>query len=177
MIWIIIVAVLALVIGPAMYLKPSPKDKRLVALRGRARELGLTVSIEFLPKLNPTADERVSSGGVVREPKVERAAYRLAHGADELLGDVDVLVLKIPEDVSVVIPERRGDWAILKGELPKIIDDKLAELLRTLPETVLGLAFDARCVTCYWSEPAGSEATDVEAIAAWLNRAVTQIRT
>ena len=56
--WLVIILILALVIGPVAYLLPSKKDKRLAALRLRARQLGLHITLSRLPKLDPSAEER-----------------------------------------------------------------------------------------------------------------------
>ena len=73
--WLIITVVLLIAFGPVLWLIPSQRDKRLAALRLAARQAGLNVEIEHLPKLNASAEERVSAGGVIRDPVVECAAY------------------------------------------------------------------------------------------------------
>ncbi|MEM9624471.1 MAG: hypothetical protein AAF993_22715, partial [Pseudomonadota bacterium] len=77
MTWLILILVLAMVIGPVMYLVPSARDKRLAELRSQARIAGLGVKLSTLPKLDPSADERVSAGGVIKEAANSCVAYQL----------------------------------------------------------------------------------------------------
>ncbi len=75
MTWIVIGVVLLAAFGPIFWLVPSKKDRRLARLRQEARHAGLVVEIKSIPKLDASAEERVSAGGVVREPKVLCASY------------------------------------------------------------------------------------------------------
>ena len=74
--WIIAVFVIALVLGPVMYLKPSAKENRLAALRLAARKAGLTVKLDSIPTFDPEPAERVSAGGEVRQTTRSCAAYQ-----------------------------------------------------------------------------------------------------
>lgn len=49
MTWIVIVGVMTLLIAPLMWLKPTPRQKRLVALHAEARKLGIEVTMEASP--------------------------------------------------------------------------------------------------------------------------------
>ena len=77
MIWVVIALVVALAVGPILWLLPSKRDKRLAELRSAARSAGLVVEIAAVPKLDADAAERVSAGGTARDAKVDCAAYRL----------------------------------------------------------------------------------------------------
>lgn len=77
MAWLVIALIVALAIGPVLWLRPKPREHAVAALRTAAREVGLTVSITHVPRLDARAEERVSSGGRDREPTVECASYRL----------------------------------------------------------------------------------------------------
>ncbi len=50
MFWIIVAAVLAFMLAPILWIIPNPRQRRQVALRERARELGITVQIGVLPQ-------------------------------------------------------------------------------------------------------------------------------
>ena len=43
MVWLIIIGVLALAIGPILYILPSAQDRYLAGLRQQARQLGFTL--------------------------------------------------------------------------------------------------------------------------------------
>ena len=57
MVWLIIIGVLALAIGPISYMLPSAQDRYLAALRQHARQLGFTIQLRRLDKLNPAKRE------------------------------------------------------------------------------------------------------------------------
>jgi hypothetical protein len=75
MTWLIIGLILLAAFGPVLWLVPSRKDRHLTALRDQARREGLIVELRRLPKLQPSAHERVTAGGRVKEPVQECAAY------------------------------------------------------------------------------------------------------
>ena len=77
MAWIVVALVLAVAVGPILWLLPSKRDKRIAELRAAARRAGLVVETVALPKVDAAADERVSAGGTEREPSIDCAAYRL----------------------------------------------------------------------------------------------------
>ena len=77
MAWIVVALVLAVAVGPILWLLPSKRVKRVAALRAAARRAGLVVETVALPKVDAAADERVSAGGTERQPSIDCAAYRL----------------------------------------------------------------------------------------------------
>ena len=77
MTWIVIALVLLMAFGPVLWLVPSKRDRRLARLRTEARQEGLSVEIRQIPKTNPSAAERVSAGGEIRDPVRTCAAYVL----------------------------------------------------------------------------------------------------
>ncbi len=78
MVWLVIVAILLVAIGPVLYVIPSKRDKQLTALRTRARASGLTIHINHLPNLNAKGRDKVSAGGKKRQAKIKCTAYTLA---------------------------------------------------------------------------------------------------
>ena len=76
-IWLIIVAALAVVVGPVFVLLPSKKERRLAALRTEARRLGLSVELRPVPNLGADLEERVSAGGRARTPMHPSVRYAL----------------------------------------------------------------------------------------------------
>ena len=77
MVWLVIALVLAVAIGPILMLLPSASTRRAAKLRDAARQAGLVVEIATVPNLEADAAERVSAGGVPREPRIDCVAYRL----------------------------------------------------------------------------------------------------
>ena len=76
-VWIIIGLILLAAFGPVFWLLPSKRDRMLAKLRMAARRRGVVVEVTVVPKLDAAAEERVSAGGKVRDPKLTVAAYRL----------------------------------------------------------------------------------------------------
>ena len=77
MIWIVIIGILLVAIGPVLYVMPSKRDKQLSALRSQVRTAGLTVDVSQIPDLNANPVDKVSAGGKRREPKIKCATYTL----------------------------------------------------------------------------------------------------
>ena len=77
MVSILIVLVLALAVGPILWLLPSKRDKLVGRFRTAARSAGLVVEMTKIPKLDASASERVSAGGKARDASIQCAAYRL----------------------------------------------------------------------------------------------------
>lgn len=173
LVWLIIVFVVALIVGPVMYLKPTARDKRLTVLRMRARTLGLTVELTHLPQLNPRADERVSAAGRVLRPEFACTAYRLPLQVENF--SADVRWQRIPPDASVPVNVWRPGWHLAPPEGPREPADNrrlleapgaalLAEQLLQLPDQWLAVGVDARFVSCFWREDAVADSTAVEEI-------------
>ena len=57
MTWLLIILVLVVAFGPVLWLVPSKRDKRLSALRSRARSEGLIVEMRRIPKPNPAPED------------------------------------------------------------------------------------------------------------------------
>lgn len=165
MTWIIIAVVLLAAFGPVLWILPSRKDRRLTALRQAAREAGLVVELKHIPKTNPTAEERVSAGGVVREPVRDAVAYqhtlpkKLRHLPSwRLLASAGAA--EGPLEGWVFDPRQRAD----KDPFPRLLA-QLAPWLATLPVGILGVEVGARNVLVYWGEGPSSGVEDVAKLA------------
>ena len=154
MIWLIGILVLALIVGPIMYVKPSAKEKRLARLRERARKAGLQVKLAHIDKLNPEAEERVSAGGVARTPQMSVTGYGRFHGlGDRFAGDV--MLQRVPNDVSVPVVAALQGWHaadMAPWHAPLLRDPRFLRAFEKLPEWFLAVAIDRRALTCYWTE-------------------------
>jgi hypothetical protein len=161
MTWLIITVVLLVAFGPMLWLMPSRRDKRLAALRLAARKAGLNVAIEHLPKLNPSAEDRVSAGGVIREPVFDCAAYshilgRRLHLLPQwrLLKDAQGSDGPLPGWTFNPTPERANPYWPALWEC-------FAGFFDALPEDAVGVELQERSIVLYWLE---SPASDVESV-------------
>jgi hypothetical protein len=158
MTWMLIGVVLLLAFGPVLWLVPSKKDKRLTALRARGRTEGLVVELRRIPKLDPTARERVSSGGRIRTPSIECASYgyAMARKLEYLPG---WRVARVKADVK---PDPFVSWRYDRrpvGDGRRYLTDMLEQvisILDQLPEDVIALEISARMLLVYWLEKPGS---------------------
>jgi len=170
MTWIIITLVVALILGPIMYLVPTPKDKRLSALRLAARKAGLVVKISSLPKLDPQAFERVTAGGKALEPKIACTAYELPM-PQGLSGFGEFSLLRLPPEPTVSINEVLPGWSLQPNSTAWVAymasQESVATLtksLASLPPDSVGFSVNARYVACYWQERATVEDTRIAEI-------------
>lgn len=139
MVYLVVVLVLALVIGPVVWLRPSPAQARQAQLRLRARGLGLEVRIAELPQ---TRRARVR-----REDAQQGAAYHLAtYGA---------AALPALSHRSV----RDGDaWEESGDELPAALRGVLERVRRQLPADVVAVELGAHGPAVFWRERGGEAA-------------------
>jgi hypothetical protein len=169
--WIIIAVVLLVAFGPVLWLVPSRKDRRLAALRARGRAEGLLVELKRLPNPEPRPEERVSSGGKVRNPVIECATY--GHMMQSKLVALPSwrLVRVTPGAADEVFPgwqyDQRpaGEGRKYLPELLPAVDD----LLKKLPEDVVGFEVGARLLQVYWLEGPGSIEDQVVVMAGLLS--------
>ncbi len=170
MTWLLIFLVLVVAFGPILWLVPSKRDKRLAALRSRARSEGLIVEMRRIPKPDPRPEERVSAGGKARDPVIECASYGLplARGLKYL--PAWRLVRQRAEDG----PDPFAEWQYdqrPKGDGREFLDAVLPRaevLLDSLPEDVAALEVSARMVLAYWLEKPDSTESAVPELAAQL---------
>jgi hypothetical protein len=170
MTWVLIVLVLVIAFGPVLWLVPSKRDKRLSAMRSRARSEGLIVEVRRIPKPDPDPEDRVSAGGKVRNPVIECASYALA-----LPRSLKVLpAWRVLRKASDGRPDPFDDWQYdqrPKGEGRAHLDAVLALAAMTLdelPEDVVALEVSPRMVLAYWLERPGSNEQSVPPLAATL---------
>ncbi len=176
--WIIIAVVIVVIIGPILYLLPTPKDKRLARLREQARNLGLNVKLESIEQLDPDPQERVSAGGVYKDPRYSCTAYQLPMSIGSYVDD-RLILLKIPAQPTVPFIVAMEGWA-LAGSASQAawegiarvesITQVLHEMLGKLPKDTLACAIDVRFVACYWTEKANPDGDAVDNIQQQLAR-------
>ncbi|NKB97681.1 MAG: hypothetical protein GKR90_04150 [Pseudomonadales bacterium] len=178
--WLIAVFVVAMVVGPIMYLKPSEKDKRLSALRLAARNAGLTVKLAAIPRLDPEASDRVSAGGELKQPELSCAAYQLNFDT-EVDVSVDVRLLRIPKNPTIPVTEAFSGWMVDPGSTEgwQSIAPKVKTVLNQIsagaPDFCIALAVDARFLSCYWLERAPADGPQIAELRDFLRDAQRQV--
>lgn len=178
--WLIAVFVVAMVVGPIMYLKPSGKEKRLSGLRLAARKAGLTVKLTAIPRLDPEPTDRVSAGGEVKQPELSCAAYQLNFNT-ELVVDIDIRFLRTPEKPTIPVTETFAGWMLDPNKAKawptstqgvKVV---LHAIAVNAPDFCLAFAVDSRFLSCYWLERAPEDGPQIAELHNFLRNAERQI--
>lgn len=147
--------VIALVVGPVLWLRPSQGDKRRTGLRLLARRLGLQVRLCNLPQ---TRRARVR-----REDTEQGVVYQLPVPDPGKLRPIDYLLVR----------DAAGSWENENSEaLPPALQAALERAIAALPADAVALELVPQGPAVYWRER-GGEAT-VEALAAQL-RALREV--
>lgn len=169
--WIVItVIVLLAAFGPLLWLRPSARDKRLNAMRAKARALDLNVDVKALPTLNPSPTERVSAAGAKRDHDRLLAVYsrilprRLRHissfrvfrappaGAPQISRGVIALDAGWLFDPDLSYPPDQGWPQVWKALLPGA-DSLVAD--------VAAIGLGPREISVYWAEGADHDVNTV----------------
>ncbi|GED23509.1 preprotein translocase subunit YajC [Halomonas halmophila] len=143
MLWLIILLVVGLVFAPAMWLRPSRRQQRVMGLREYARELGVAVRIESSP---------LHDGGETLP------AYRWRYPPQQ--PGPDFLVVRealASESLKACQPGWRWRVEPLRA-LPGDATSQLAALLEALPEDAVVVESSAACLTLWWDESLSCEA-------------------
>lgn len=147
-IWVLVVllGVVAMVLGPVMLLQPSAHERRLASLRERAREQGIAVSMQALPRQATDMEEpgrmpayqlpAAKGGGPAQPWMLIRLAYR--HESHFL----ENWAWEGPGRASA----REQQW--------------LVQRLPRLPRSVKAVSGDVRGWSVYWTEAGGDESLE-----------------
>ena len=138
-------------------------------MRKRASQDGLQVEIRFIPKMTSDASEIVNTEGVLREVKVECAAYQLAF-KKPLPNIPHVLLLKFHENqLNSMIKVFKG-WGVRKSmELQYLrgrvaIFNFLEDFSMKLTEDVLAVEFSSQRIGILCREKDDSKASYLELV-------------
>jgi len=165
--WIVIALVLLAAFGPILWLLPSRTDRRLAAMRARARTRGIHVEITHMPDVDADPTARVTAGGKRLEPTISCAAYHLGMHREARAAPQWKLM------------RRRGATDPLDGwqwDSPRVDDaaywQEVAAVVRELPADALACAADARETICWWRERVAAEHAEssVDRLADLLNK-------
>ena len=137
MIWLVILGVAGMVIAPVMWLKPSPRQRRLIALRNEARKLGIVVKLEASP---------------AHQAKGLVAVYRWPFPGGRPGPD---FMLVSPELASPALKPFEAGWCWRTEPLrplPESAVTLLAAMPVHLPEDALAIASGRSALTLWWDE-------------------------
>ncbi|WP_104201640.1 preprotein translocase subunit YajC [Billgrantia saliphila] len=142
MVWLMILLVLMLMVGPVMWLRPGPRQRRIVPLRNAANKAGVKVALEKPP---------------LHDTNTAMPAYRWYFPA-EAPGPRFVLVRD--SEASEVLKFYQGDWRWRIEPLrllPAEARETLASLLSRLPQDALVVESSEAALTLWWWESQGAE--------------------
>ncbi len=140
--WLIIVFILMFVIAPVMWLKPSPRQQRQMALRSSAGKQGVTVKMAKPP---------------LHHFRGTMPAYRW-HYPQSAPGP-DFLLVRDSNASDALEPYHAGwRWRIAPlRPLPDVASQHLQTLLEHLPQDALVLESNAHSLTLWWWESQTAE--------------------
>jgi hypothetical protein len=144
---LIIGLILLAAFGPVLWILPSRTDRRLSAMRSRARSHGLQVEVTQLPDLDPRPEARVTAGARRLDPVLQCCVYRLGLAPD---------VRAAPQWMIRRDAESRAPLPGWRFVSPASADDdywrQVTEVVATLPPDALGCEALASEVACWWKE-------------------------
>jgi hypothetical protein len=153
--------------GPLLWLMPTPRERRLAALRQSAYGLGMRVELGRLPNADLPAQQRVSAGGRALDTTRPCAAY--LHPLPRRLRHLPpVRVVRGDHGIAA-----RPGWSFERGGKPDHpalgrAVDALAGTLEALPDDVLALEWRRHDIGAYWLESPGATAENVQNLAGLL---------
>ena len=174
LVWLLIIVVLLVAFGPVLWLRPSPRERRLAALRAQARKDGLRVEIRRYPKQDLRPEDRVTAGGKLLDARLDAAVY--LRPLETRLRQLSAWRILRGTDGLPALPgwvfefDRKPDGAALRQAL-----EELAPLLGELPADVVAVEVEPLDLGVYWLEGSGAGPAQVSSLAAWLGRAAARL--
>lgn len=144
--WLVIGLVLCMLVGPILFLKPSPRQQHLVKLRALAPKFGLKIHMAQL-------------GGE------ERAVYQLPWPVGNMRFAGPDWVLERKPYIHEIHLCQYWYWVDHRSPEPEV-SQILTQQLPLLPESINGVAADRKGLSCYWDERGGFATQEV--MATWL---------
>ncbi len=137
MTWLFILLVLLLVVSPVMWLKPSPRQRRVSALRTAAIKTGLTVKLEKPP---------------LHGIETAMPAYRWRYPQDRPGPD---FVLVRDDHASAALKSFAHGWRWRREPLrplPEALESRLKALLERLPQDAIVVESHRHALALWWWE-------------------------
>ncbi len=163
MTYLLIVLVMAIIVSPMLWLRQTPRQKLITAMRQTAAREGFHIRL-----VNPP-DAREGEG------HLEYVSYTLPWR-----GKAPQEPLPRMEKWLLVFETRRGDpspwanWQWLGREANPVLNDAIGEVIGCLPPSVKGLEASAAGLSIYWQER--GEESDVAVMGAQLIALMNVIR-
>ncbi|MCR8921756.1 hypothetical protein NO559_03170 [Dasania sp. GY-MA-18] len=148
--YLIIVIIMAVVIGPIMWMMPSARQRQQMAVRQYALAQGFTIKVTDLPQSHR---QRVR-----KEPVKQGVVYRLPLQQDRplVMSQVYCLSRGIIDDVQE--PQSTDyEW---QGQPLNEAETWFTEALQQCPRTAVAIEYSAAGVGCYWQERGGEAAVE-----------------
>lgn len=140
--WLIIIFILMFVITPVMWLKPSPRQKRQMALRSSVAQQGVIVKMAKPP---------------LHHFRGAMPAYRWRYAQDT--PGPDFMLVRDSNASEALAPYHAGwRWRIAPlRPLPEVASVHLQTLLERLPQDALVLESSEHALTLWWWESQTAE--------------------
>ncbi|QTP59856.1 preprotein translocase subunit YajC [Billgrantia antri] len=142
MVWLVILAAMLLMISPVMWLKPSPRQRRIVPLRNAAAKAGVRVVLEKPP---------------LHGIETAMPGYRWSYPA--AAPGPHFLLVRASEASDLLKPCVAGwRWRIEPlRSLPQAAREPLEALLTRLPQDALVIESNESAITLWWWESQTAE--------------------
>lgn len=140
--WVVILFIVALVISPVMWLRPSPKQRRVAALRQAAAKAGVKVKLAA-PPLHAAGKAMPSYQWLYPQ---ERPGPRFVLVRDGVASPA----------LKTFRPGWRWRIEPLRA-LPDEAEKRLVELLSRLPQDAVVIESDRPALVLWWYESQGAE--------------------
>ncbi len=138
--FVAIVMVVLVVVGSVVWVRPSPRDKKLASWRQQALLAGMKVKLEGF-KAEPK-----ESG--IRE-NIEGASYQLFnHKPDKK----DVLVWAVVKDQGWLQEHLPDGWSWYRQQADSTLVGRIAELIKTAPIEIIGIERTPYMSRVIWKE-------------------------
>jgi len=173
-VWLVIVLILIVAIGPIFWLMPSRRERRLAALRQRAYRHGMRVNLRRLPGMDVAPEDRVTAGGRALDTSREYAAYVMP--LEKRLGRLPSWrVLRGGRGMGAV-----PGWSFEPGKRPEHTRlepalEAVRPFLSELPEDVAAVECEPHSLSAYWLEGPGPTPERVDDLAARLSSAAAAL--
>ncbi len=163
MVWILIGIAVLVIIGPALVLLPSKRQKEQMSLRRVAAARGITVELCSIDDPDPSGhlQDYTSSLGKALPRVIKCIAYKLARKRTDDWRRTPPVSWKLVRRTARKVNDAPPGWdwqdtdhATLPGHLRKALLDRVAKL----PDDVIAVGEAGYMVSVYWRENGGTEA-------------------